>query len=866
MSGCSNDTWAPTFVVAKAIGDHSVWTGSEMILYGAMAGRYNPATDTWAGISTGPNAPTSRIRYSIVWTGTEMIVWGGYGAGLYLADGSRYSPLSDSWTKVPTGANSPSARADHSAVWTGKEMIIWGGYFAFPSQYLNTGGRFDPSTGSWTATSTGVNVPTARSLHTSVWTGTEMVAWGGFVGGVGTTNTGGRYNPSTDSWITTSVGPSVPSARQYHTAVWTGTEMIVWGGYGIGYLNSGGRYRPATDSWTATSVGANVPAGRQYHTAVWTGTTMIVWGGMRTVTGGTTVFYKDGGRYDPPSDTWLPTSTGPNVPDERQYHTAVWTGSEMIVWGGSNQSGDLNTGGRYSVVTDSWIPTSVTGNVPSIRERHTSLWTGSEMIVWGGSTPNGDVNTGGRYYPVTDSWTPVSLGANVPSPRSGHTLVWTGTTAIVWGGGNNSTGGVYSPESDSWTPTSTGSNSPFARSDHTAVWTGTEMIIWGGMSTLIPYMNDGGRYDPSTDSWRLTSTGANVPTGRIWHEAAWTGTEMIVWGGFSYDGQYNYLNTGGRYDPATDSWNPTSTGAGVPTGRYSHSTVWTGSEFIIWGGLDVGGVYLDTGGRYEPSGDSWVATSTADSVPTPRRFHTAVWTGQEMIVWGGFTFTGDYANTGGRYSPSLDSWMPTSIASGVPAARFDHSAVWTGQSMIVWGGAGLYGDTNTGGRYCACSSGLLFYRDRDGDGYGDPSMSAPSCSGSIPAGYADNGLDCNDSDSSIHPNAAEINDGIDNQCPGDDGFGTIDEISGVSGFLTTGDKTLFSWTAQSGASSYEVARSMARDFPNDCTLFSTTQPFVVDSDVPPSERVLYYLVRPSAPHTGSWGQYSDGTPRIVNCP
>jgi len=45
-------------------------------------------------------------------------------------------------------------------------------------------------------------------------------------------------------------------------------------------------------------------------------------------------------------DHWTATSiTG--APDARSEHTAVWTGTEMIVWGGLNDSGDLNTGGRY---------------------------------------------------------------------------------------------------------------------------------------------------------------------------------------------------------------------------------------------------------------------------------------------------------------------------------------------------------------------------------------------------------------------------------------------------------------------------------------------------------------------------------------
>src|SRR5437016_2389196 len=127
----------------------------------------------------------------------------------------------------------------------------------------------------WTATST-TNAPSPRSVHTAVWTGTEMIVWGGW-DGTNYFNTGGRYNPSTDSWTATST-TNAPAARSA-TAVWTGSEMIVWGGAtSSGYLNTGGRYNPGTDTWTPTST-TNAPVGRELPTGVWTGSEMIVWGG-----------------------------------------------------------------------------------------------------------------------------------------------------------------------------------------------------------------------------------------------------------------------------------------------------------------------------------------------------------------------------------------------------------------------------------------------------------------------------------------------------------------------------------------------------------------------------------------------------------
>jgi hypothetical protein len=161
---------------------------------------------------------------------------------------------------------------------------------------------------------------------------------------------------------------------------------------------------------------------------------------------------------------------------------------------------------------------------------------------------------------------------------------------------------------DTWTATSL-TNAPAARADHTAVWTGSEMIVWGGYDGSSE-VNTGGRYNPSTDSWTATST-TNAPAARGSHTAVWTGSEMIVWGGFCCD-----LNTGGRYNPATDSWTPTST-TNAPVGRDAHTAVWTGSQMIIWGGSGPGPTFLNTGGRYCAAVPTPTPTPTPTSTPTP---------------------------------------------------------------------------------------------------------------------------------------------------------------------------------------------------------------------------------------------------------
>ena len=124
------------------------------------------------------------------------------------------------------------------------------------------------------------------------------------------------------------------------------------------------------------------------------------------------------------------------TPDPRRGHSAVWTGTEMIVWGGGNESEDFNTGGRYVPATDSWFTTSTGANSPTPRTDFTAVWTGAEMIIWGGYGGSGDLNSGGRYNPSTDSWEATSTATGVPDPRDSHTAVWTGTEMIIWGGFN----------------------------------------------------------------------------------------------------------------------------------------------------------------------------------------------------------------------------------------------------------------------------------------------------------------------------------------------------------------------------------------------------------------------------------------------
>jgi hypothetical protein len=122
-----------------------------------------------------------------------------------------------------------------------------------------------------------------------VWTGGELVVFGGEPAGAQaeTQGTGGIYDVATGKWSAFTI-ESVP-ARSSHTLVWTGAEVLVYGGKPKANsmrikLESVSALDPLTGHWRIVD-GKNQPTGRDLHTAVWTGSSMIVYGGMDTGSG-----------------------------------------------------------------------------------------------------------------------------------------------------------------------------------------------------------------------------------------------------------------------------------------------------------------------------------------------------------------------------------------------------------------------------------------------------------------------------------------------------------------------------------------------------------------------------------------------------
>jgi N-acetylneuraminic acid mutarotase len=363
---------------------------------------------------------------------------------------------------------------------------------------------------------------------------------------------------------------------------------------------------------------------------------------------------------------WLHlNSTG--APESTAQHSSVWTGKEVLIFGGLTDYQNAtatNSLASYSPAEDRWKTLSSQG-APKIH-RHKAIWTGTQMIVYGGvsSKKRGSSisqtwhNSGAVYDPKKDQWSPIvnpygpaTISIQHPDAQA-QSMVWTGEEILIWGGAEKSgnsyqavDGAAYNPKTGKWRQLAS-NPSMGRRRAHTAVWTGEEMIVFGGVDLNNRYTETGASYNPSTNKWRDISQ-TNAPSGLDSHTAVWSGSRMIVFGG--YYSSRNVIGVGGVYDPRTDSWVQIDTE--IAFGRVGHSAVWTGEEMLIWGGRSRRPFITFNGvSAFNPETGAWRAVTSANA-PSPRYDQTAVWIGNKMLVHGGMGDHNKVFGDGGVYYP-----------------------------------------------------------------------------------------------------------------------------------------------------------------------------------------------------------------------
>ncbi len=372
------------------------------------------------------------------------------------------------------------------------------------------------------------------------------------------------------------------------------------------------------DAWRSGNMDAvpvsltNAPVGTEKHAAVWTGSQMVLIGGTKDDSG---TDVNSISSYDPRTDAWRSYAVPQNFA-ARHDAQAIWTGTQVFIWGGFHRNGNSDewtydgalfdpANGAITVVKapSFWAPKSSTWDIDP---RQTLVWTGDKAIVWGGVDGNGKP-LGAIFDPKTQAFSAINTTSPyAPQRIAGHSAVWTGSQMIIWGGYEGSSdasraitneGSVYNPADDSWLPITT-TNAPAARAGQQAVWTGSKLIVisGGGVSSRTDLKSTGGQYDPATQSW--TNYTSELMVERVGHKAVWNGEEVLVVGGRS-NRLKTYFGEVYAFNPDTQKWRILSSSQ-TPEGRSSSSIVWTGSSAIVWGGQSADQKSERTGGVYYP--------------------------------------------------------------------------------------------------------------------------------------------------------------------------------------------------------------------------------------------------------------------------
>jgi hypothetical protein len=325
--------------------------------------------------------------------------------------------------------------------------------------------------------------------------------------------------------------------------------------------------------------------------------------------------------YDrvPTCNAWAATGA---MNQPRQGHTATLLGSGLVlVTGGTDGTGPLNTAELYDPSTGLWTPT---GTMTTPRAGHTATrLEGDRVLVVGGysATPPQSLTSAEIYDPITREWSPTTP---MDTRRYWHTatrLSWGGV--LITGGLNGydqlSNVELYLPSSDTWIYQG---YMHAIRYQHTAtLLEGDRVLVAGGKGTasdgaeVYDYMSGRFTFAGNLSQARSRHTATSLPDGRV-----------LVIGGEMEAGP---TDSAELYEPTTQTWAPVRSMSEPRTGHTA--TLLPNDKVLIAGGNDGGGT-LGSSELYDPATDLW---SPANTLVAPTEGHTALLLGTGVLSIGG---------------------------------------------------------------------------------------------------------------------------------------------------------------------------------------------------------------------------------------
>ncbi|WP_436867042.1 Kelch repeat-containing protein [Bacillus fungorum] len=553
----------------------------------------------------------------------------------------EYDPETNKWSNK---ANMPTARTDLGVAVVDNKIYAIGGYRGNAFTYrgaTNIVEVYDPTTNSWSTTT---SMPVALSGGGTVACNNKIYVVGGLTGQLQAISTVQEYDPTTHTW---SMKKNMPYAL-HHVGVTVLNDKIyaVGGGQNSARYNYLQEFDPNTNTWT-NKAGMKV-ARNTLSASVLNGKIYAIGG---SVTG---EIVKTVETYDPTTNTWSQIA---DLNKARWGSISVTMDNQIYVIGGGAFQGKttpVNSIEVYSALPN--VPTNLSGR--SGDRKNILTWTSVNNAT--SYNVKRSTNKGGPY---------TTIATDVTDTSYTDLYVENGKTYFYTVSAKNRAGESENSNEISLTLFEGRVGAGVAKVN------GKFYVIGGASGSTVSNVVQ--EYDPNTNKW---SNKANMPTARTDLGVAVVDNKIYAIGGyrgnaFAYGGATNIVEV---YDPTTDSWLTTMS---MPVALSGGGTVALNNKIYVVGGLTGQLQAISTVQEYDPATHTW---SMKKNMPYALHHVGVTVLNDKIYAVGGGQNSARY-NYLQEYDPNTNTWTNKA---GMKVARNTLSAsVLNGKIYAIGGSA-----------------------------------------------------------------------------------------------------------------------------------------------------------------------------------